>query len=140
MMDEKTEALIGPEPVIDPAAAEALERKVREEDDELRVGIAYYALIVGAVFVTAFLFLLEPIFAWLGRPGQSILWILVNIPLVAFLGRAWRQSRFPLGRGHAVEGDRARMLALGLLLLSLATFFAAGLAEELWGWVTGEWW
>lgn len=139
-MDEKTEALIGPEPIVDPATAEALERKVQEENDELRIGIAYYALIVGAAFVTAFLFLLEPIFIWLGRPGQLLLWILVNIPLVAFLGRAWRQSRFPLGRGHALEGERARMVAIGMLLLSLTTFFAAGLAEEAWEWVVGGWW
>lgn len=139
-MDEKTQALIGPEPVTDPTAAAALERKVREENDELRIGIAYYALIAIAVFVAAFLFLLQPIFNYLGRPGQLLLWILVNIPLAAFLRRAWRQSRFPMGYGHAVEGYRARMLALGILFLSITTFFAAGLAEELWQWVATPGW
>jgi hypothetical protein len=139
-VDEKTEALIGPEPSVDPAAAEALERKVREEDDELRIGIAYHALIVGAVFVTVLLFLLQPIFIWLGRPGQLLLWILVNIPLAAFLGRAWRQSRLPLGLGHALEGHRARMVTMGVLLLSLTIFFAAGLAELVWQWAVGGRW
>jgi hypothetical protein len=130
-MDEKTQALIGSEPVLDSAEAEALERKVRAEDDELQVRIAYYAIPLAAGFLLAFLFLLQPVFDYIGRPGQLLLWILVNIPLVAFVRRAWRESRFPMGFGHAFEGYKARTLALALLLLSLATFFEAGLAWEL---------
>lgn len=138
-MDEKTEALIGPDPVVDPLAAETLERKVREENDELRVGIAVWALPIGAAFVTAFLFLLDPVWAFIGRGGRLFLWILINIPLAAFARRAWRDSRFPLGRGHALEGPRARSVATGVMLLSLLIFFWAGLAEEAWERVAGGW-
>jgi hypothetical protein len=139
-MDEKTEALIGPEPVLDPAAAAALERQVRAENDDLRVRIAYHAFMVIAVFGVGFLFVLEPLLNFLGRSGQLLVWIVVNIPLVLFLGRVWRESRFPMGYGHGIEGYRARMLALGIFLLSLTAFLAAGLAEELWQWVATPGW
>lgn len=139
-MDEKTEALIGPEPVIDPAAAAALERQVRAENDDLRVRIAYHAFMVLAVFAVAFMFVLEPLLRFLGRSGQLLVWILVNIPLVLFLRGVWRRSRFPMGYGHGVEGYRARMLAFGIFLLSLTAFFAAGLAGELWQWVATPGW
>lgn len=136
-MDEKTEALIGPEPVIDPAAAQALQRKVKEENDELRVKIAGGALYVIAAFAALFFFVLAPILASLDRSVHLLLWILASIPLVAFAGRAWRTSRFPLGRGHALEGAKARSFAGGIILLSLVTFFWAGLAQEAWEWVVG---
>lgn len=136
-MDEKTEALIGPEPVVDPVAEQALARKVKQENDELRIKIAGGALYVVAAFAALFFFVLAPILASLDRSAHLLLWALVSIPLVAFAVRAWRMSRFPLGRGHAVEGPRARSFAAGIVLLSLITFFWAGLAEVAWNLVAG---
>lgn len=139
-MDEKIEAMIGPEPVLDPEAEAALARKVRAEDTELRIrifsGVMYVAVAFGALFV----FVLGPMLAALDRSAHLLLWILVNVPLVAFAGRAWNRSRFPLGRGHAVEGARARSLAAAMMMLSLTVFFWAGLAEELWQWVATPGW
>ncbi|MEA3008756.1 MAG: hypothetical protein QOJ91_448 [Sphingomonadales bacterium] len=136
-MDEKTEALIGPEPILDPAEAEALRRRVAAEDTELRIRIAGPALYAIAAFVAASLFLFAPLLERIGRSGQLLFWIGVNLPLIPFLLRARRQSRLPLGMGHALEGDRARKVATGILLLSLLVFFWAGLAGAAWEWMMG---
>lgn len=137
-MDDKTEALIGPEPVLDPAEAEALRRRVAAEDTELRIRIAGPALYAIAAFVAVILVLFAPLFERIGRSGQLLLWIAVNLPLIPFVLRARRQSRLPLGMGHALEGDRARKVATGILLISLLVFFWAGLAAEAWDWAVRD--
>ncbi|HEX8308875.1 MAG TPA: hypothetical protein VF645_10720 [Allosphingosinicella sp.] len=136
-MDTQTEALIGPEPMVDPAEAETLRRKVEAEDTELRIRIAGRAMYVVAALVFVTLFLFAPLLERIGRSGQLLLWIAVNLPLIPFALRARSRSRLPLGMGHALEGDRARTVAMGLLLLSFAVFFWAGLAGEAWEWLVG---
>lgn len=138
-MDEKTEALLGPEPAPDPAAARALEGKVEEEDFRLRMqtgGRAAIVVIVG-------LFLLAPFLAGIPALERSWLWLiwtLANLPLLVLVTLAWRRARLPLGRGRFLTGRKARRAAFALLTFNLATFLGAGLAQQAWDWVVGGGW
>lgn len=91
-----------------------------------------------AALVFGTLVLLMPLLERIGRSGQLILWIAVNLPLLPFALHARRRCRFPLGMGHALEGHRAQMVATGLILVSLTIFFWAGLAAEAWAWAVGR--
>jgi predicted LPLAT superfamily acyltransferase len=135
-MDEKTEALLGPEPVVDPAAQAALERRVEEEDYRLRMKLGGRAAAVAA----GALIVVGPFLSGLGAFAPAwpwILWAIVNLPLLVLVALVWRRDRLPLGRGHFLTGRAARRLALWLFLASLAAFFGPGLARDAWHWLLG---
>ncbi|HEX2764430.1 MAG TPA: hypothetical protein VHM92_11410 [Allosphingosinicella sp.] len=136
-MDEKTEALLGPEPAVDPAAARALERTVEEEDYRLRMQLGGRATLV----VIVGLFLLAPFLAGLRALERSWLWLvwaLLNLPLLVLAALVLRRGRLPLGHGRFLEGAKARRAALLMLAASMASFFGAGVARQLWEWLLGR--
>jgi hypothetical protein len=134
-MDSRTEALLGPERKPDPAEADALERRVEEEDFRLRVKLAGYA----APLVIFFLIILYPLAGpWLSRWPTSwslTTWLYLNLPLVAAAFLILRHGRMPLGRGRFLTGRPARRAAAGMLALSLVLSFGLGWLQALWDWV-----
>lgn len=138
-MDSRTEALLGPERPQDPAEAQALERKVEEEDFALRVRLAGYA----TPLLLFFAIVLYPILHFLPQipAGDRLFaWVWLNVPLIALATLTLRRGRLPLGRGRFLTGRPARRAALSMLAVSLILSLGLGVVQALWAWIAPAAW
>jgi hypothetical protein len=130
-VDERTEALLGPERAPDPAEARALAERVEEEDFQLRLKLArQFAPLI--LFFGFLLYLLAP--RLIGRPSlwSVLIWAAINLPLLTALWIVLRTDRLPLGRGRVLRGRRAMRLVLIWIAVNLYLFFGRGWFQALW--------